>query len=109
MQKARRHFTKKLRPLVGVWFQVLFHSVIHGSFHLSLAVLVHYRSLRSIEPWRMVPPVSIKVSRAPTYSGYHYLLHCLPVRDYHPLRFFFPDDSNSLCIKCRGPTTPNLP
>ncbi len=49
MQKARRHRAKgRLRPLVGVWFQDLFHSVVHGSFHLSLTVLVHYRSLRSI-------------------------------------------------------------
>ena len=48
MQKARRHSTKPLRPLVSVWFQVLFHSLIQGSFHLSLTVLVHYRSLRSI-------------------------------------------------------------
>jgi hypothetical protein len=48
MQKARRHPTKGLRPLVGVWFQDLFHSLVQGSFHLSLTVLVHYRSLRSI-------------------------------------------------------------
>ena len=50
MQKARRHLVSmtRLRPLVSVWFQDLFHSVIHGSFHLSLTVLVHYRSLRSI-------------------------------------------------------------
>ena len=48
MQKARRHSLTLLRPLVSVWFQGLFHSVIHGSFHLSLTVLVHYRSLRSI-------------------------------------------------------------
>ena len=47
MQKARRH-PEGLRPLVSVWFQDLFHSVIHGSFHLSLTVLVHYRSLSSI-------------------------------------------------------------
>ena len=47
MQKARRH-PNGLRPLVSVWFQVLFHSFIQGSFHLSLTVLVHYRSLRSI-------------------------------------------------------------
>ena len=47
MQKARRH-PKGLRPLVSVWFQDLFHSLIQGSFHLSLTVLVHYRSLRSI-------------------------------------------------------------
>ena len=26
MQKARRHSTRLLRPLVGTWFQVLFHS-----------------------------------------------------------------------------------
>jgi hypothetical protein len=48
MQKARRHSVKPLRPLVSVWFQDLFHSLIQGSFHLSLTVLVHYRSLRSI-------------------------------------------------------------
>ena len=48
MQKARCHSLKLLQPLVSVWFQELFHSVIHGSFHLSLTVLVHYRSLRSI-------------------------------------------------------------
>ena len=47
MQKARRH-PKGLRPLVSVWFQGLFHSFIQGSFHLSLTVLVHYRSLSSI-------------------------------------------------------------
>ena len=47
MQKARRH-PKGLRPLVSVWFQVLFHSLIQGTFHLSLTVLVHYRSSRSI-------------------------------------------------------------
>ena len=48
MQKARRHHTKWLRPLVGAWFQVLFHSPNRGAFHLSLTVLVHYRSHGSI-------------------------------------------------------------
>jgi hypothetical protein len=33
-----------LRLLVGIRFQVLFHSPSWGTFHLSLAVLVHYRS-----------------------------------------------------------------
>ena len=32
---------------------------------------------------------SHKVSRAPRYSGYHYLLSTLPVRDYHPYRATF--------------------
>ena len=33
-----------LRLLVGLRFQVLFHSPHRGTFHLSLTVLVHYRS-----------------------------------------------------------------
>ena len=48
MQKARRHRQSRLRPLVGVRFQVLFHSHAMGAFHLSLTVLVHYRSLESV-------------------------------------------------------------
>ena len=38
MQKARR-YPVGLRPLVGNWFQVLFHSPVRGAFHLSLTVL----------------------------------------------------------------------
>src|SRR6185503_10723611 len=45
MQKASSH--RALRPrllhIVGIWLQELFHSPNRGSFHLSLAVLVHYR------------------------------------------------------------------
>ena len=70
MQKARRHHKKWLRPLVGAWFQELFHSPRRGAFHLSLTVLVHYRSHGSIQPCRMVPADSHRVSRAPRYSGY---------------------------------------
>ena len=40
-----------------------------GAFHLSLTVLVHYRSQESIQPWRVVPPDSYRVSRARHYSG----------------------------------------
>ena len=46
-QKARNH-SEELSHLVGTWFQVLFHSPHRGTFHLSLTVLVHYRSLVSI-------------------------------------------------------------
>ena len=48
MQKARRHTIMVLRPLVGARVQDLFHSPDRGAFHLSLTVLVHYRSLTSI-------------------------------------------------------------
>ena len=40
-----------------------------GAFHLSLTVLVHYRSSGSVQPWRAVPPASARVSRARAYSG----------------------------------------
>ena len=48
--EARSHLTVGHRPpialrlLVGLRFQVLFHSPHRGTFHLSLTVLVHYRS-----------------------------------------------------------------
>ena len=42
-----RYLTPKLRLLVGIRFQELFHPGHPGAFHLSLTVLVPYRSLRS--------------------------------------------------------------
>ena len=84
MQKARRHPSRGLRPLVSVRFQVLFHSLIQGTFHLSLTVLVRYRSHRSIQPYRMVPAVSRKVSRAPRYSGYYQDLYRLTCTGLSP-------------------------
>ena len=51
MQEARgqaypspKKRTDALPQLVSNWFQVLFHSPNRGSFHLSLALLVRYRS-----------------------------------------------------------------
>ena len=40
-----------------------------GAFHLSLTVLVRYRSWRSTQPWRVVPPASDRVALARPYSG----------------------------------------
>ncbi len=47
MQKACGH-PEGLPQFVSIRFQVLFHSLNKGSFHLSLTVLVHYRFLTSI-------------------------------------------------------------
>ena len=91
MQKARRHGLNPLRPLVGARFQVLFHSVIHGTFHLSLTVLVRYRSLSSIQPYRMGPADSDRITRVPPYSGYCQIIKTFRVRDYHPLWSTFPE------------------
>ena len=46
--KQSPHLAAWLLHIVGLWLQVLFHSPNRGSFHLSLAVLVHYRLPRSI-------------------------------------------------------------
>lgn len=59
LQEARPHALEFLRIpialglLVGTRFQVLFHSPRRGTFHLSLTVLVHYRSPRvfSLTEW----------------------------------------------------------
>ena len=40
-----------------------------GAFHLSLTVLVRYRSQESVQPWRVVPPDSYRISRVRHYSG----------------------------------------
>ena len=73
-----------------------FHSPIRGPFHLSLTVLVHYRSLRSIQPWRMVPPRSDRISRVPPYLIPHF--DCR-LQDFHLLRCDFPDTSTNLMLQ----------
>ena len=69
MQKAR-NYQKWLLHLVGTWFQDLFHCAHSTSFHLSLAVLVHYRLLDSIQSYGVVPVDSRRTSRMLRYSGY---------------------------------------
>ena len=69
LQKARRHTamgapTARRRTVSGT---VSLPS--RGAFHLSLTVLVRYRSQESVQPWRVVPPASDRVSRARPYSG----------------------------------------
>ncbi len=64
-----------------------FHSPARGPFHLSLTVLVRYRSSVSIQPWRMVPPSSDRISPVPPYL---ILRGRLRVRGSHPLRPGFP-------------------
>ena len=72
MQKARRH-TFVLRPLVGAWFQGLFHSSVRGSFHLSFTVLVRYRSpgwSPQIRPGFLVSWVTQVSIRLPSHFAY---------------------------------------
>ena len=54
-----------LRMIVSHRFQVLFHSAHRGPFHLSLTVLVRYRSSRvfSLGQWSALLPTGFLVSR----------------------------------------------
>jgi hypothetical protein len=77
--------------LVSIRFQVLFHSPNRGSFHLSLTVLVHYRSPRvfslgrwtSLLPTGLACPVVLKVNGGSLdpfrLQGYHLLWRTFPV------------------------------
>ena len=46
-----------------------FNSANSCAFHRSIALLVRYRSSRSIQPWAVGRPASRGVPRAPRYSG----------------------------------------
>ena len=65
MQKARRHPTKGLRPIVGTRFQVLFHSPARGAFHLSLTVLIAIgiSLVFSLSAWSRIIQTGFLVSR----------------------------------------------
>ena len=71
--------------IVSRWFQVLFHGVFNPSFHLSLTVLVHYRSylVFSLGVWS--PQIQKGVCRLLTYSGTLYRRICFRLQDFHLL------------------------
>ena len=108
MQKARRHTLCVLRPLVGARVQDLFHSPARGSFHLSFTVLVRYRSLGSIEPYRMVPADSRRIPRVPRYSGYRYVNSCFAYGIITLYDASFQMLPLAIAVRQRGPTTPTL-
>ena len=70
LQKARRHSRLSTAPAArGRAVSGAVSLPSRGAFHLSLTVLVHYRSQESAQPWRVVPPASDRVSRVRPYSG----------------------------------------
>ena len=108
--KARRQVcaTHTLRPVVSTQFQILFHSPRRGSFHLSLTVLLRYRSVRvfSLGGWSPLLPTmlaSIVVLRI-IASMLRFRL-----RDSHPLWRNFPNASASLRIPSRESCNPVSP
>ena len=67
-----------------------------GSFHLSLTVLVHYRSISSIQAYEMVLADSGRIARVPPYLGFplslsrHFGYGALTLYglDFHPARLY---------------------
>jgi hypothetical protein len=77
-----------------------------GPFHLSLTVLVHYRSLEvfSLGEWSPQLPTRLHVSRGTQDPGRERA--ALSLRDSHPLRSRFPTRSSLLLFFVACPTTP---
>ena len=107
MQKARSH-PEGLLPLVSARFQVLFHSPVRGTFHLSLTVLVRYRShnIFSLTRWFWQIHTGFHMSRATQDTDQ---IKSTNIRDYHPLWCNFPDASVDIISHYVCPTTPTMP
>ena len=102
-----------LRPsalclLVSNRFQVLFHRAFRPSFHLSLAVLVHYRYglVFSLGAWS--PRFHTGVCRLSYYSGISQKIFQFHLQDFHFLWFQIPLDSAIKKFPDRSPTTPHI-
>ena len=72
MQKVRRHpFPCGHRAPTACKCMVsgTFNSARRRTFHRSIALLIHYRSSRSIQPWAVGRPDSREIPRVSRYSG----------------------------------------
>ena len=74
-----------------------------GTFHLSLTVLVRYRSPGSIQAYRVVPTDSQQISRARCYSGVRHDSHHVFVYGTLTLydRPFQTTSTNTMISHCR--------
>ena len=64
-----------LLPLVSTRFQILFHSLAQGSFHLSLTVLSSIGRRKYLALRDMVHADSHRIPRVRCYSGFHTSRH----------------------------------
>jgi hypothetical protein len=94
----------RLRPAGSTRFQDLFHSPRRGAFHLSLTVLVHYRSSQvfSLGPWAAPLPTGFLVSGG-THAHVPHVPTPVRLRDSHPLRSPVPAAFRSRCRSLRAP------
>ena len=100
LQKARRHTAMGAPTARGRTVSGTVSLPSRGAFHLSLTVLVRYRSQGSTQAWMVVHPGSDRVSRARPYSGTASRRPVwVRVRGCHPLRPALP---------CRSAPQPDL-
>jgi hypothetical protein len=93
LQKARHHPTLKGKALTDCKRTVsgTLSLPSRGTFHHSLTVLIRYRSLDSIQAYRVVPADSQQIPRARCYSGtLRQQSTCFRLRGSHPLRTDHP-------------------
>ena len=98
-----------LRLLVNVRFQVLFHSPHRGAFHLSLTVLVHYRSLEvfSLGRWTPLLPTGLACPVVLRTSGGRVLVFAYGALTLFGLPSQCSSANNHLAHSLvPGPTTP---
>ena len=69
LQKARHHHTSAALTACRHTVSGTISLPSRGTFHLSLTVLVRYRSSGSIQAYRVVPADSQQIPRARCYSG----------------------------------------
>ena len=78
-----------------------------GAFHLSLTVLVRYRSQESIQAWMVVHPDSDRVPRARPYSGTRSAARIgVRLRGCHPVPPALPGRSAPPPLPAPGPAGP---
>ena len=80
-----------------------------GAFHLSLTVLVRYRSQESVQAWRVVPPASHRVSRVRRYSGDGRRPARVRVRGSNPVPRALPGPSATARVCDRTMAVPTTP
>ena len=104
LQKARRHTVKGAPTARGRAVSGAVSLPSRGAFHLSLTVLVRYRSRESVQPWRVVPPASRGVSRARATLGRRPAASDLPGTGLSPCSAGFPGRSPRwlVCNSGRG-------
>ena len=99
--KSQAHYAKgmqsplKAPTLCRHMISGTFHSPNRGTFSPFPHGTMRYRSPTSIQPWRVGPPDSDRVSRVPSYLGYFQATNYFRIRDYHPLWLLFPKHSSN--------------